>query len=149
MTETATLVEPNPALGDAFGTSVAISGNTIVVDAPVHVTGTYPCGDTTCEAQGAAFVFSEPQAGWAGSPHPAAELEPSDGVVEGRFGEQVAINQNTIIVGADNYTTLRQGPLRVSGDELVGHAHAEPGADPRLRADQFAGAVGLDDRRVV
>ena len=58
MTQTAKLTASDGAAGDAFGTSVSISGNTVVVGAPSATVGTN-------SPQGAAYVFTEPGSGWA------------------------------------------------------------------------------------
>jgi len=88
---------------DWFGVSSAISGNTVVVGA----------FDANIEKTGAAYVYVKPSSGWGNMTQTAA-LTPSDGG-EG-FGTSVAINGNTIIVGAANASNLNhqapqnQGP---------------------------------------
>ncbi len=71
-----------------FGTSVAISGDTVVVGAVYGPYGT-----------GAAYVFREPSLGWADM-FQTAELISSDRVEGDSFGESVAISGNTVVVGA-------------------------------------------------
>jgi hypothetical protein len=81
-----------------FGHSVAISGKTIVVGAP-NATGIGP-------KNGAAFVFSEPEGGWASaSPlHQTKKLLDSEDQVSGpEFGKSVAIDGETIVVGSPHY----------------------------------------------
>ncbi len=87
----AKLLEANPRNGDDLGTSVAISGNTIVAGAP----GAYVNGIES----GAAFVFLKPANGWANMTE-SAELYPSDGVDGDEFGTSVAISGDHIAVGA-------------------------------------------------
>ena len=74
--------------GDYFGGSVAISGTTIVVGAPV----------ITKEA-GRAYVFTKTASGWK----QAAELKGSDTVAGDDFGDSVAISGTTAVVGADGH----------------------------------------------
>jgi hypothetical protein len=75
------------AASDRFGESVAISGSTIVVAAP---------GD---DPAGAVYVFKRPVQGWANGLQ-VAKLTPSDGTQSIGFGDSVAIDGDTIVVGA-------------------------------------------------
>ncbi len=79
-------------LGDMLGYGVAVDGDTIVVSAPAHI---------TCDGIGAAYVF-EPAQDANGSWQQKAELNNLDGA---RFGRQVAIDGDTIVIGSD-----RTGP---------------------------------------
>lgn len=72
-------------LGDQFGTSVAISGQTIVVGSPF--------GDGF---KGAAYVFVRVGSTWSQQ----AKLVAGDGVVSDIFGEAIAIDGDTVVVGA-------------------------------------------------
>ena len=76
----------------SFGTSVAISGNTIIVGAP----------NPTYELPGAAYVFVKPSSGWLGNLMESAKLTPSDSESGDRFGASVAIHGDTVIVGASH-----------------------------------------------
>ncbi len=80
-------------LGGELGWSVAISGKTIVAGAPFD--GTH--GDP----EGLAYVFVEPQGGWAGPQHQAAELMEKEQSGEDHFGASVAISGGTVVVGAN------------------------------------------------
>lgn len=71
-----------------FGTSVAISGNTIVVGSPFSGT------------DGSAYIFVEPAGGWQNMTETAA-LTASDGNQSySGFGTSVSIDGQTIVVGA-------------------------------------------------
>lgn len=72
----------------SFGDSMAISGDTIVVGAP-----------SANSAQGAAYVFVKPAAGWSESISESAKLVASDAGQSDRFGT-VAIDGDTVVVGA-------------------------------------------------
>lgn len=72
-----------------FGTSLSVSGSTIVV-------GAYGINDET----GAAYVFVQPASGWGGSHSQTAELTASDGKALVSFGWAVTISGNTVAVGA-------------------------------------------------
>ena len=74
--------------GDDFGTSVAISGTTVIVGADGHANGA-----------GRAYVFSEAAGVWKQT----AELVGSDTVANDGFGTSVAISGTTIVVGAASH----------------------------------------------
>ena len=77
--------------GDGFGSSVAVSGTTVVVGASWHA-----------NYAGRAYVFTKTATGWA----QVAELKGSDTIGTNGFGDSVAISGTTILVGAsdhDNY----------------------------------------------
>src|ERR1051326_1340287 len=94
--QTAELASSDGAANDEFGWSVGISGNTIVVGAPFHTVASH-------SQQGAAYVFVMPDSGW-GNMTETAELVSSDGAANDFFGSSVAINGNTIVVGAGGAT---------------------------------------------
>lgn len=92
MTQTAKLTSSDN--GQGFGISVAISGNTIVVGAanPSNFSN-------QAAGPGAAYVFVKPANGWTDATE-NAKLTASDGVNGDAFGNSVAINGNTVAVGA-------------------------------------------------
>jgi FG-GAP repeat protein len=77
------------ALSDIFGTSVAISGETVVVGTP---------GDNGAAGsdQGSAYVFVRSAGVWSQQ----QKLEASDAAAGDRFGNAMAISGETIVVGA-------------------------------------------------
>jgi FG-GAP repeat protein len=77
---------------DSFGVIVAISGNTVVVGAPLAKIGTNL-------QQGAAYVFVKPASGWKNMTQ-VAKLTASDGAAYDQLGRAVAISGNSVIVGA-------------------------------------------------
>ena len=79
----------------SVGTSVAISGNTIVAGAPL-----------INDDLGAAYIFEEPSGGWT-SMTQTADLTP-DGAVTGSFGDSVAISGSTVIVGSPGATAYHR-----------------------------------------
>jgi FG-GAP repeat len=92
-----------PPMGDAndhFGSSVAVSGDTIVVGAPDALTGT--CTVVTCTKAGAAYVFKrndDKNFVYAYTLQPSSAFNPlSD---DDQFGASVAVsdNGNVIVVG--------------------------------------------------
>jgi hypothetical protein len=94
MTETAILSGPSPD-AEGFGAAVAIdsSGGTIVVGAINGVVSDF--------SQGTAYVFEKPSGGWQSTSTATAELIASDGAAADAFGCSVAIDDDTIVVGAE------------------------------------------------
>jgi hypothetical protein len=101
MTQTAELTSSNGAANDYFGDAVGISGNTVVVGALGVTVG----GNA---GQGAAYVFVEPAGGWANMTE-TAMLTAKDGMAKDGFGESIAINGGTIVIGADGATVNGNG----------------------------------------
>jgi hypothetical protein len=89
-TYNAVLTASDGAARDEFGTSVAISGNTVVVGAPA-------AKDGTSTPQGAAYVFAEPTTGGWTSTSTSSKL--TGGTVGSSFSSSAGINGNTIVVG--------------------------------------------------
>ena len=81
---TTTLTGTESVAGDGFGSSVSITGSTVVVGAP-NAAGT-----------GAAYVFRKTGTVWS----QIARLTASDGAATDLFGQSVAIDGDTVIVGA-------------------------------------------------
>lgn len=77
--------------GDAFGTSVAISGDTIIVGAPLDN------GDAGIH-EGSVYVFQRTGTSWAQT----QKVVPSDAAAADRFGWDVALSGNAFVVGADS-----------------------------------------------
>jgi FG-GAP repeat protein len=76
---------------DNFGVAVAIQGQTVLVGATNHmspVTGQFDAG--------AAYVFRQGDSGW----RQVAELSAGDGISGGQYGQAVAVQNNTLLVGA-------------------------------------------------
>jgi len=89
--QTAKLAASDAADDDYFGTSVAISGDTVVVGAYEE--------DGAGSARGAAYVFERNQGG-ADSWGEVTKLTASDAQNDDIFGFSVAISGDTVVVGA-------------------------------------------------
>ncbi len=79
---------PDPIEGDAFGTSVSISGDTAVVGSPLDD-----------DKRGSAYIFDRNFGGmdnWG----ERKKITASDGVGGDEFGDKVSISGDTVIVGA-------------------------------------------------
>ena len=87
--ESATLSAADADKSDGFGTSVAMSGDTVVVGAPLADT------DRGKDA-GAAYVFVRDGGGWKQE----AKLSSSDAKKADQFGFSVAVAGHSVIVGA-------------------------------------------------
>jgi hypothetical protein len=88
------LVTHDPdAFGDDFGWAVGLSGDFAVVGAPAH-TGANNTG------VGAAYVFRRVTAGADGLWALVEKLNPTPAIATSRFGESVAIDGDTVVVGA-------------------------------------------------
>lgn len=83
------LTASDVAIGDLFGHSVAISGNTVAVGAVADNT---PAGVDA----GSAYVFRRSGVTWAQQ----QKLTDSDGSAEDFFGISVAVSGNTVVAGA-------------------------------------------------
>jgi hypothetical protein len=85
---TATLTASDENSIDRFGSSVAISGATLVVGAPFHPSF----------APGTAYVFIEPPGGWTDMTQTAELSVPTNVTLE--FGTSVAVEGNVVLAGA-------------------------------------------------
>ena len=93
-TETAKLTASDGAWLDEFGKAVSVSGDVVVVGARWDDWGTTPLSD-----KGSAYVFVEPISGWADTTE-SEKLTASDGEAIDEFGTSVAIDGQTLVVGA-------------------------------------------------
>ena len=111
---------------DAFGNSVAMSEDMIVVGAPFA-------------RPAAVYVFVKPASGWADTSTFDAKLTASGGVPNDGFGQAVAISGDTVFVGASQLNSGSKGAV---------YAYVEPAAgwtstsafDAKLTA--FDGSTG-------
>ena len=82
--QVAKLTASDGEAGDILGWSVAVDGDTVVVGA---------------RYDDSAYVFTKPGTGWATATE-TAKLTASDGVVGDWFGQSVAVDGDTVVVGA-------------------------------------------------
>lgn len=92
MTQVAKLTASDGIPEDWFGYSVAVSGDTIVVGCLGGMYGNSP-------VLGSVYVFVKPPGGWADMVQ-TAKLTPSNGIANDQFGYAVAIQGDTVAVGA-------------------------------------------------
>ncbi len=84
----AKLTASDGTAADFFGVAVAVSGDTAVIGAPQNAAGS--------PVQGAAYVFTRSGGTWTEQ----AKLVPSDGAAADRFGQAVAVDGDTVVVGS-------------------------------------------------
>lgn len=90
----------NADSGDVFGVSVALDGNTLAVGAngergDANSTATNP--NDNAQGAGAAYVFTRSAGVWSQQVY----LKASNAGTEDRFGVSVALDGDTVVVGAD------------------------------------------------
>lgn len=136
------IADPN-LTGDAFGSSVGIWDNTILVGAPWHDHG-------GVENSGAGYVFDRVGTTWSLS----AEIRPSDTLIGKAFGMASAICNNKIVVGAylDDICSLGLdvGSAYVfTKDGVTWNQEAKLTGSDVVSGDAFGRAVALFGDRVV
>jgi hypothetical protein len=122
------LIASDGAANDNFGSSVSVSGNTILVAAANKtVNGNF--------SQGAAYVFVESDGTW----NQGAELTGGDGAASDLFGSSASLSGNTILVGASTKT--------VNGNAYQGAAYVfvESGGTWNQEAELTATDGAADD----
>ncbi len=123
------------AAGDEFGFSVSVSGSTAFIGAR------FAGGTPTLGGSGVVYVFTELNGAWTQT----QELTGSDSNPFDDFGQSVAANGNTALVGSLFATGSQQGATYVftkSGDTWS--QTAELTADDGVANDFFGNAVALD-----
>lgn len=138
----ATLQAPTPAPFDGFGHDVAIDGDTLVV-------GTYLDDVDSIIDAGAAYIFERDQGGpdaWG----LVTAIKANDGETSDRFGDSVAIDGDTIVVGADfdNVSGTDSGSAYVfernlGGANFWGQAVKLVATD-QTESDYFGWAVAIE-----
>ena len=107
----------NIDLFDEFGSAVAIDGNTLVVGVPDEDSNGSDPSDNSAENVGAVYVFVRENNDWTQQ----AYLKASNAEADDEFGRSVALNGNTLVVGAPG--------------------EAGNGSDPSDNSATFAGAA--------
>ncbi|MCX6552661.1 MAG: IPT/TIG domain-containing protein, partial [Acidobacteria bacterium] len=137
-TQEATLTVDDAGMMSAFGSSVAVSGNTVVV-------GAYRAN----EWRGLVYVFVHGAAGWSRQ----ARLEAADGVMGDHFGESVAVDGDRVAVGAPGAVSgvnWSQGAVYVYGRSLNVWSHLQKlTTSDGASDDRFGQSVALQGDYVV
>jgi len=127
-TEKAELTASDGLANDKFGSSVAISGSTIVVGAFQHTVGSNTF-------QGAAYVYVESGGIWTQQ----AELTASDGGGYQDFGYSVAISGSTVLVGAYNH------PVGSNDSQGAAYVFVQGGTEWSQQAELISSDGGFSD----
>ena len=117
---------------DYFGHSVAVHGDIILVGAFRH------------DLTGAAYVFTRPGGGWVAT-STAAKLTASDGKHDDQFGRSVAVDGDTVVIGAQQDDGLR-GSAYVFTDAIE---TAKLTASDRDANDYFGSSVAVRGGTIV
>ena len=131
------LTASDAAAGDYFGISVAMSGETAIV-------GAIADNGAAGADQGSAYIFVRSGTTWSQE----AKLIPSDAAASDRFGSSVAIDGNTVVIGAltdDGTAGADQGSAYVfvrSGTTWTEQAKLIP-LDPAAGDQCSSGGVGV------
>lgn len=111
-TQQAFLKAGNAGAGDNFGTSLAVSGETIVVGANFEASnasgvlnGPGGSSDNSSSGSGAAYVFVRSGSTWSQQ----AYLKAGNAGTDDRFGSDVSISGNFIVVGAPSESSDFRG----------------------------------------
>jgi mRNA-degrading endonuclease HigB of HigAB toxin-antitoxin module len=121
-TQQAYLKASNTGVGDRFGHSVAVVGDTVVVGAAFEdssTTGINSTADESASNAGAAYVFTRSAGVWTQQ----AYLKASNTGVNDRFGGEVAVAGDTVVVGASEEDSSTTG-VNSTSDESTSNAGA-------------------------
>ena len=138
--ESAKLVAATPMASESFGAAVAIDGDTIAVGAPGH-------DAAGISGAGAAYVFTRIGSGWGQQTKLLASIPKPDH----HFGAAVAIDGDTLVIGAPRSSGAKKGNVHVfvrSGtiwkeQATLIRASSEFGASVDIDGDRLiAGAPG-------
>jgi len=130
------LTASDGAADDRFGYSVAVDGNTAVIGA---------AGDDDLGiSSGSAYVFR-----WDGATWVEHKLTASDGAAYDRFGEAVALDGNTAVIGAAGFTNSAGSAYVFVRDGTTWTEQAKLTASDGAAYDYFGEAVALDGDTVV
>ena len=145
-TETAKLTASDGAIEDGFGYSVAVEGDTVVVSAYGD--------DDNGGGSGSAYVFTKPATGWT-STSTAAKLTASDGAGGDRFGKSAAVDGDTVVLGAhwDDDNGSKSGSAYLfskpaSGGWAATNETAKLTASDGDADDRFGTSVAVDGETV-
>jgi hypothetical protein len=140
--QVAKLTAADAAASDGFGVSVAIDGATIVVGAHAD--------DDAGSKSGSAYVFRTTDDGTTYVE--VAKLTAADAAEEDYFGTSVAIDGNTVVIGADQYWNdgtgvayvFRTSDSGASYDQVAKLTASDAAAD-----DRFGNSVAIDGATIV
>jgi hypothetical protein len=128
----AELTASDPAPNDFFGHSVAVSGATAIVGAPA--------GGSHEASPGTVYAFTAAGGAWSQQ----AELTAPDSVADDEFGNSVALDGSTALVGAPFAAPTHDGGAYVfTGPGGVWSQRAKFTSSPRAKGADFGFSVAL------
>jgi hypothetical protein len=126
------LVASDGGAGDEFGFSVAVSGDTAIVGAPLD--------NVTATGQGSAYIFTRAGSTWTQQ----ARLIATDGGFNHQFGTSVAVSGDTAVVSTEAaeaaYVFTRTGTTWTQQQKLL--------ADDATAGDKFGNSVAVEGNTV-
>lgn len=147
-TEEAVLTAGNPGFDDYFGYSVGISGDTLVVGAPLEdssVGGVNGIPNEGAGNSGAAYVFVRVNGTWSQQ----AYLKAGNPGAGDQFGWSVAVSGDTVVVGANHEDSNVPGvdgiPNELAVDSGAAYVFSRSGAVWAQQAFLKAGNPGAAD----
>jgi predicted outer membrane repeat protein len=146
----------NAGSNDNFGGAVAVSGETIVVGAVGEDSSGSDPGDNSAASAGAAYLFVRDESTWSQQGY----LKATNAQAEDSFGLDVAITEDTIVVGASYEDSSGSDPSDNSAaDAGAAYVFARSGSvwsqQAYLKAsngetfDEFGTAVAIDGATIV
>lgn len=146
-TQQAYLKASNADAGDRFGSSVAISNDTLVVGAPYESSSADGGeSDNSSNRAGAAYVFIRKNGVWSQQ----AYLKASNASDSDYFGDHVAISGDTLVVATSREDNLMRGAVYVyvrSGENWSQQAYLK--ASNGDRNDWFGASVAISGDTLV
>ena len=119
---------------DQFGSSVSISGDSVVVGAS---------GNNN--SRGAAYIFVRSGSIWSQQ----QELTAADGTAGDEFGMAVGISGETVVIGGPGDEALRGGAYVFDRNGTLWSQTAKLTASDGSAFDRFGSSVGIDGKRIV
>jgi hypothetical protein len=126
---------------DFFGYAVAVVGDTVVIGVPRD--------DDNGEDSGSAYVFRFDGSSWT----QAQKILPADGAAGDEFGNSVALEGNTLVIGArfDDDNGYNSGSAYVFRDQGSGWVQVQEllATDEDTEEERFGRSVAIDNGTVV
>ena len=137
-----TLIASDGTAGDEFGTSVALSGDTLIVGSPKHA------------GYGAVYVYCMYGGAWVQQ----TKLSPTDCMYTG-YGSAVALSDGIIVVGAPyddldptgnlSYNNFGSAYIYIRSDITIWSFDTKLLASDHMPWDRFGSAVAIDGQAIV
>jgi hypothetical protein len=128
-TQQARLMASDQVVGDKFGSSLAIAGDTALLGASSDTVGSNA-------AQGSAYVFLRAGGAWSEQAH----LIAADGAAVDRFGASVALDGDTALIGADGGGGYQLGSAYVFARSGTGWTQEAKMVSPEGQPQDFFGS---------